>query len=272
MTNIGREQLRRFIAAALSIGVLVLVGPARAAGGRVEWKTKTLKESDNHSWTIEVSIFLNKVPDVATLPMRFSFQPVVYYERALMDGKEGPQERKVPLEGKPPNVESVDVGFLDPGNGQTQKRTKFSFKVTRGHGYEAGEYDVTIKDGRTDASFGPPAHIIFEGDNEVIDRRAIVFSGEKKKEKAKEGDDEKKEEKKKELSPDDPAYWEGGPKNTEKQEQVEPKGGCGCRAGGSSLGANALGMGAAATLLGLGRLRRRARKASGKGCRSHTDV
>ena len=271
MTNIGREQLRRFIAAALSIGVLILVGPARAAGGRVEWKTKTLKESENHSWTIEVSIFLNKVPDVATMPMRFSFQPVVYYERALMDGKEGPQERKVPLEGKPPLVESVDVGFLDPGNGQTQKRTKFSFKVTRGHGYEAGEYDVTIKDGRTDASFGS-THIVFEGDNEVIDRRAIVFSGEKKKEKAKEGDDEKKDEpKKKELTPDDPAYWEGGPKNTEKQEQVEPKGGCGCRASGSGLGTDALGAGATAMLLGLGRLRRRTRKVEGRGCGQLTD-
>jgi hypothetical protein len=223
MTNFGRERLRRFIAAALSIGVLVMVGSAQA-GGRVEWKTKTLKESDNHSWTIEVSIFLNKTPDVATLPMRFTFQPVVYYERALMDGKEGPQERKVPLEGKPPLVESVDVGFLDPGNGQTQKRTKFSFKVTRGHGYEAGEYDVTIKDGRTDAPFGSAAHITFDGANEVIDRRAIVFSGEKKKEKAKEGDDDKKDEqKKKELTPDDPGYWTGGPKNTEKEEQVEPQ-------------------------------------------------
>jgi MYXO-CTERM domain-containing protein len=192
--------------------------------------------------------------------MRFTFQPVVYYERAMMDGKEGPQERKVPLEGKPPLVESVDVGFLDPGNGQTQKRTKFSFKVTRGHGYEAGEYDVTIKDGRTDAPFGAAAHIVFEGDNEIIDRRAIVFSGEKKKEKAKEGDEEKKDEKKKELSPDDPGYWEGGPKNTEKQEQVEPKGGCGCRVGGSGPDANALAAGAAAMLLGLGRLRRRARR------------
>lgn len=260
--NLGRERLRLFIAAALSIGVLMVVGPARA-GGRVEWKSRTLKESDSHSWTIEVSIFLNKTPDVATLPMRFSFQPVVYYERALMDGKEGPQERKVPLEGKPPLVESVDVGFLDPGNGVVQKRTKFSFKVTRGHGYEAGEYDVTIKDGRTDAPFGSAAHIVFEGENEIVDRRAMVFSGEKKKE-AKEDDSKKEEPKKKELTPDDPGYWEGGPKNTEKQEQVEPKSGCGCRVGATGLGMDALGMSAAAALVGLGRLRRRARRASAR--------
>jgi len=233
MTKTGREWLRLVLAAILSVGVLVVAVSAHAAG-RVEWKAKTLKESDNHSWTIEVAIYLNRAPDVATLPMRFSFQPVMYYERALLDGKDGPQERKVPLEGKPPLVESVDVGFMDPGNGQIQKRTKFSFKVTRGHGYEAGEYDVTIRDGRTDQPMGSPTHVVFEGENEVVDRRAVVFSGEKKKE-AKETDEKKDDApKKKELTPDDPGYWEGGPKNTEKQEQGEPKSGCGCRVGGTS--------------------------------------
>src|SRR4051812_46140901 len=226
--------LQRFLALVLALGVFLVAGSARA-DGRVEWKTKTLKESESHSWTIEVSIFLNRAPDTSTLPMRFSFQPVVYYERSLLDGKDGPQERKVPLQNKPPNVESVDVGFLDPGNGQLQKRTKFSFKVTRGHGYEAGEYDVTIKDGRTDANIGQRVTLIFDGENEVIDRRAIVFSGEKKKKEDKDEDKDKKEEeqpKKKELSPSDPGYWEGGPKDEDK-EKVEPKRGCGCRVSSS---------------------------------------
>jgi MYXO-CTERM domain-containing protein len=258
MVKTGRERLRQFIAAVLSIGIFVVTGAAHAAG-RVEWKTKSLKESDNHSWTIEVSIFLTKAPDVATLPMRFSFEPSVYYERALMDGKDGPQERKVPLEGKPPLVESVDVGFLDPGNGQIQKRTKFSFKVTRGHGYEAGEYDVTIRDGRTDSAMGSPTHIIFDGQNEVVDRRAVVFSGEKK-EKAKDSDDKKDAEpKKKELTPDDPGYWQGGPKDDEQKEKVEPKSGCGCRIEGSGSRPNELGLGAAVLALGLVGIRRRRR-------------
>ncbi|HEX3594592.1 MAG TPA: hypothetical protein VHU80_05810 [Polyangiaceae bacterium] len=257
MTKTGREWLRLFLAAALSIGVLVTLGRANAAGGRVEWKSKTLKESDGHAWTIEVAIYLNRAPDVNTLPMRFSFQPSVYYERSLLDGKDGPQERKVPLEGKPPLVESVDVGFMDPGNGQIQKRTKFSFKVTRAHGYEAGEYDVTIRDGRTDAPMGAATHVVFDGENEVIDRRAVVFSGEKK-EKAKDTDEKKDDDasKKKELSPDDPAYWQGGPKDDESKEKVEPKSGCGCRVGARD-GHGALGAGLALTLLGLGRLRRR---------------
>jgi MYXO-CTERM domain-containing protein len=263
MKKIGTERLRHFMAAALAIGVLVLSTLAWAAG-RIEWKSKSLKESGNHSWTVEVSIFMTKAPDVATLPMRFSFQPVVYYERALMDGKDGPQERKVPLEGKPPLVESVDVGFLDPGNGQVQKRTKFSFSVNRGHGFEAGEYDVTVRDGRTDSAMGAVTHLVFDGENEVIDRRAVVFSGEKK-EKAKEGDDKKDDApKKKQLTEDDPGFWEGGPKKTdaEKNEEVENKGGCGCRVGGEAPGNGVLGAGLAGTLLGLAGLRRRVRSAS----------
>jgi hypothetical protein len=258
MMKTSALRFSRFLAASFAVLVLLLAGVASAAG-RVDWKSKTLKESDNHSWTIEVSIFLNKPPDVSTLPMRFSFQPVVYYERSLLDGKDGPQLRRVPLENKPPNVESVDVGFLDPGNGTLQKRTKFSFKVTRAHGYEAGEYDVTIKDGRTDAAMGAAAHITFEGENEVIDRRAIVFSGEKKKDKKDEDAEKKAEEpQKRQLTADDPGFWEGGSKNNpEKEEEVEPKRGCGCRVGATDRRTDALGALLASVALAGWRLRRR---------------
>ena len=51
------------------------------AGGRVEWKSTNLKESDSHSWTVDVSFYMNKAPDVAIKPVRFSFQPDDYYER-----------------------------------------------------------------------------------------------------------------------------------------------------------------------------------------------
>jgi MYXO-CTERM domain-containing protein len=170
----------------------------------------------------------------------------------------------VPLENKPPLVESVDVGFLDPSNGTIQKRTRFSFKVSRTHGYEAGEYDVTIKDGRTDASLGGATRIVFDGENEVIDRRAVVFSGEKKKEEKKDDDADKQEDqpKKKELTPDDPDYWKGGPTNTdENKEEVEPKRGCGCRVGATSARADDLGVGLAAlAVAGLGARRRKVRQ------------
>jgi MYXO-CTERM domain-containing protein len=260
-----RDWLRRSALSALALCVL-LVSSSALGAGRVEWKSKTLKESDSKSWTIELSIFLSRAPDMATLPMRFSFMPVVYYERALVDGRDGPQIRQVPLQGKPPLVESVDVGFLDPGTGQIQKRTKFSFKVTRGHGYEAGEYDVTIKDGRTDATIGQTTRLIFDGENEVIDRRAMVFGGEKKK-KPKDGEGEgedgegKSEDapKKKELTEDDPGFWAGGPKDDPdtSDQEVEPKRGCGCRIEATSGLSDALGTALLGLALGAVMLRRR---------------
>jgi MYXO-CTERM domain-containing protein len=258
----------------------VTLGRANAAGGRVEWKSKTLKESDGHAWTIEVAIYLNRAPDVNTLPMRFSFQPSVYYERSLLDGKDGPQERKVPLEGKPPLVESVDVGFMDPGNGQIQKRTKFSFKVTRAHGYEAGEYDVTIRDGRTDAPMGAATHVVFDGENEVIDRRAMVFSGNDKKkkpdadakkddkgdDKAAGSDDKKANDEKPASDNDSKDSTADAPKADEKPSDEpgtikEKPGGCGCRLADANDSGKA-GLGFAALALSTVVLRRRKKRAA----------
>lgn len=261
MTN--TEWMRRVVATWLALGVLFCAGAASAIG-RVEWKTKNLKESEGHSWTVELAIYLPKAPDVATLPMRFSFTPVVYYERTLVDGKEGPQLRKVPLENKQPLVEGVDVGFLDPGTGQIQKRTKFSFKLTRGHGYEAGEYEVKILDGRTDAVIGSPIRLVFEGENEVIDRRAMVFTGDDKKKKKKEetaggGADGGNVPMKTETKPeDDPDYWKkGGTSGDEQNEEVEKKRGCGCRMGERGEASDALGLALGLAVVGAARSRRK---------------
>jgi MYXO-CTERM domain-containing protein len=267
-----REPWKQRFSLLLTLISLLLIAGSAGAAGRVEWKSKTLKESDGHSWTIEVAFYLNKAPDVATMPMRFSFQPVMYYERSLLDGKEGPQLRQVPLVGKAPLVESVDVGFMDPGSGAIQKRTKFSFKVTRGHGYEAGEYDVTIKDGSTDQALGAATRIIFQGDNEVIDRRAMVFSGEKKKkDKDKEGEDgdkaeggggggESQSKGSKQLDESDPAFWEGGPKKkspAEEEYEVDQKRGCGCRLAGSGLSDHTAALGLGLVALAAARRRKR---------------
>jgi hypothetical protein len=93
-------------------------------------------------------------------------------------------ERTVPLEHRQALIESVDVGFLDSGSGKIEKRTRFTFKVTRAHGYEAGEYKVTIKDSRNGQTVGGATTLKFDGENEIIDRRAMVFTGEKKKKPA----------------------------------------------------------------------------------------
>ena len=240
------------------VAVLLVAGTA-AAWGRVEWKTKNLKaRSDNNAWNIELKVYLSRAPDFANMPAKFEFQPTVYYERAMVDGDKL-IERKVPLVGRQPLIESVEIGFLDPGSGQIQKRTRFSFKITRGHGFECGEYRVTIRDGRNGQILGTPVNIVLGGENEVIDRRSIVFSGERKKDKdkdkakdsdagdpasedpdtANEAQDESSAEP--ETAESEPAAEEPGPE-ADAPPPVEGKpGGCGCRLGSARPSSTALG-------------------------------
>jgi MYXO-CTERM domain-containing protein len=164
------------------------------AAGRVVWKSTTIQEKGGDGegqkgwWRLDLEIHLPKAPNVAWYSMRIEFEPVAYYERALVDGKEGPQEMVQVLHGQQSMIETQDVGFQDPGTGQIQARTKFTFKVTRGHGYEAGEYKVTIRDGQTGNAIGVPTTLKFKGENKIVDRRSMVFqssdSKKKKKEKA----------------------------------------------------------------------------------------
>jgi MYXO-CTERM domain-containing protein len=250
--------MARFVSALLTLVVTLLFAGSALGAGRVEWKSKTFKERSDKAWMLELAIFLPRAPDVAYVPMKFEFQPEVYYERSLIDGHEGPQDRKVPLVGRQPLIESVDIGFMDAGTTKIEKRTRFSFKVKRDLGFEAGEYKVTIRDTRNGQVVGTPTLITFAGENEVIDRRAMVFSGETKKEKKKEEekkpDDEKQEassdgEKRKRKSEGDTSGEGESASGSEDDSSsegesnaggddpppVEPKsGGCGCRVPGKS--------------------------------------
>lgn len=239
---------RLFFVVGCALTVL-LASSAAFAAGRVEWSSKTYKErTDSKSWRVELKIFLPKAPDVAYVPMKFEFMPVAYYERNLVDGKEGPQERTVPLSNQQPLFVSQDVGFMD-SSGTTQNRTMFTFKLTRAFGFEAGEYKVTIKDTRNDSTIGTPTTLKFEGENEIIDRRAIVFTGDKKKQVKKTPEEEKKPE---EAAPpsDTPgadaadAEPSTAPEPTDEGQtppSIEEKpGGCGCHQAPSSGGAAAL--------------------------------
>jgi MYXO-CTERM domain-containing protein len=231
--------------------VLVLTAGSALAAGRIEWKSKAFKERSDKSWMLELKIFLPRSPDVAYVPMKFEFEPQVYFERAMVDGQEGVVERKVPLEGRQPLIESVDVGFLDAGTSKIESRTKFSFKVKRDLGYDAGEYKVTVRDTRNGQIVGTATNITFDGENEVIDRRAVVFQGgdgkkkkkdEKKEEPKAEGDGEKKADESSEKadeggesssegSSDEGSSNEGG----DGPPPIEEKpGGCGCRVPGGS--------------------------------------
>ncbi len=274
MQTTAASPFRRFLVFWLGLGLLLFAGSAHAAG-RVEWKDKAPKERDGGSSRLEGAIYLPSAPDVAHVPMKFEFQPTAYYERSMVDGDKL-IERTVPLEHRQSLIESVDVGFLDQGSGRIEKRTRSTFKVTRAHGYEAGEYKVTIKDSRNGNTIGTPVTLKFMGENEVIDRRAMVFTGEKKKKKEEKPAEDKAAEgsgsgdnagaaaeNTEQPAADEPAADEPSePSNAnEEPPAVEGKpGGCGCRVGGKpESGAPALGL----LILGLAfGLRRRQRDAT----------
>jgi MYXO-CTERM domain-containing protein len=264
-------RVRSFFIIALALVSLAISSVASAAG-RVEWKGKSFKEREDKAWRLEVALYLPRAPDVAHVPMKFEFQPEVYYERDMVDGDKL-VEHKVPLTNRQALIESVDVGFLDSGSGKIEARTRFSFKLTRAHGYEAGEYKVTIYDGRNDQKVGAPVTLVFQGENEIIDRRAMVFSGGDKKKK----DAAKEEAAKKQESPapdakaakegeshehgdapadEDTAKSKDETKSDEPGTIKEKPGGCGCRVAGTDQG-GAAGIGLSTLLLACFVARRR---------------
>jgi hypothetical protein len=205
------------------VSIAVLVGltwssPADAAG-RIVWTKTTIEEKGGDGegqkgyWRLDLEIHLPKAPNVAWYSMRFEFEPVAYYERALLDGKEGPQDITQTLTGQQSLIETQDVGFQDPGTGQTQARTKFTFKVTRGHGYEAGEYKVTIRDGQSGNMIGTPTTLKFKGQNKVVDRRSMVFQA---------SDSKKKKEKKAEAPAETESEAPSAPEESETPAPSEP--------------------------------------------------
>ena len=100
-----RHSQRRLLVAFTFFLTLLVAGSALA--DRVKWR-KTKVEESSGSWRIDLEFYMNRAPDIALVPMRFEFENTVYYERALVDGKEEPIDRTVPLVGKtppsPPNM------------------------------------------------------------------------------------------------------------------------------------------------------------------------
>lgn len=252
---------RRALLIALLLGLVGLFSEPAAAQGRVVWRQTKLEEADK-SWKIALEVHLNRAPDVAHMPVRFSFTPLSYFERALVDGRKEPVTRQIPLQNQQPIVESVDVGFLDSGTGKAVRRTRFSFHVTRDHGFEAGTYEVQVMDARSDRELGGKTTLTLLGENEVIDRRSMVFD-DKPKPKPEDSAPKAAEPAEPQLTPEDEEFWAGGPTEPEEKQaplpppaHMQERPGCGCRVGGEPAGAPAWGLAA----LGLWLLARRARR------------
>ena len=147
--------------------------PAPAlASGTFKLRSTSVSEVSG-GWHIYCDVILAKPPSIAHPTLKFLFTRTVYYERALVDNSPNPVLNRTPLVNQNPSVESLEVDFADAA-GKIWNRTHFDFSLTRLRGYEAGEYKVQVRmaDG-TDV--GTPTYITLNGDNEVIDRRSLVF-------------------------------------------------------------------------------------------------
>ncbi len=231
---------KRRLAALLS-SILVLFGVVlRAhvaeAAGTVQISTREPVEDDG-KWKLKFTIDNGSVPILPHMPVLFVYTATVHYERARTD-KTGdkPVLNRIPLQTQQPINESLDVGFSD-ASGKIFSKTQFDFVIRRDRGFEAGEYELKIKREGDGVQLGQVIHLTLKGDNPVIDRRAIVFSGDKSKKVApdKAGGGDKAADDKKTDAP--AAAPEGGgeppPEAAPAPPAVEPKqGGCGCKVAG----------------------------------------
>ncbi|WP_437949789.1 hypothetical protein WME98_02480 [Sorangium sp. So ce296] len=235
-----RLLLARVVAAALALIGAWLPATAAHAAGTVTIADRSPKEDDGR-WKLKMTINYGGTPHLSHIPMLFSFTPTVHYERALTDqSPEKPILNRIPLQNQQSINESMDVGFSD-GSGKVFSITKFDFVLRRDRGFEAGEYELVIKRASDGVQMGQKQKITLQGENEIIDRRAIVFTGEKKKKDkpADKADAEKSgETEKAEGSEGEPASEPTEAEAPSAAElppdeappPVEPKqGGCGCR-------------------------------------------
>jgi MYXO-CTERM domain-containing protein len=256
------RSLGRFALFAVMLLTAVLALPRHAlAAGTVTVANKSPDEVDGR-WKLNMTIDYGSTPPIPHIPMIFSFEPKVLYERALLD-KTGdkPQLNKIPLQNQTTINESMDVGFSD-ASGKVFKVTKFDFVIRRDHGFEAGEYELKIKRQDDGAQMGQTIRLILKGDNPIVDRRAITFAGEKPKKKGEEKKDQaadaKKDEPAAEAKKDEPAA-DGEKKETaDGPPPVPPKqGGCGCVVAGADEGAGHAGALAALALAAVVVMRRK---------------
>jgi MYXO-CTERM domain-containing protein len=181
-----RPRYRHLALLALLALVSVFAAFDASAAGMVKLKSTEFNEVSG-GWHLYVTIELPKAPLTAHQPMKFMFTKTAEFERALVDGHDGPVMNKTPLRDQAPSTESLDVDFADP-SGKIFKGTRFDFFLTRTRGYVAGEYTMEVRtsDGIT---IGAKSNITLKGDNDVVDRRAITFNANSKSIKKVEGYD-----------------------------------------------------------------------------------
>lgn len=265
----GVDRARRFyprrshrgfpkLAAALPALLLCSTWAGSASADRARWLASTAQEKDG-AWSLSVEIRLNRAPVVAYVPVRFTFEAKTYFESALVDGRDTPIVRKIPvasMRSAPFDrsiVQDMEVSFGDPATGKVHKRSRLNLSLARDSGFVAGEYEVDIVDSRNGRSFSSPVVLRLRGQNEVLDRRSMDFSAPKSEPKKEE--EVPKAAAEAALTPEDDAFWQGGQAASAEPRAALPPpahlaerpGGCGCR-----VAARAVPLGVAGWVGGVG--------------------
>ncbi len=158
-----------------SLFACLFASPAWARGVKID-KATIEEDPSAHNWKLKLSIDFGSAPDRDIVPMVFSFKQTATYERSLTDETgDKPVLHTLPMSNQVPNNSEQDVGFSDPGTGKRFPVTKFPITIRRKDDFEAGEYELTIK-----VVGGPSLGTVrlqLKGDNKVIDRRSMNFTG-----------------------------------------------------------------------------------------------
>ena len=153
--------------------VALVTSTVHAANGSFKVKNTEVEESGG-AWHIYVTVELPKAPIVAHQSMRFVFTQTSEFERTLVDGKDGPVMNKMVVNTGKSKTESMDVDFAD-SSGKIFKGTRFDFSLSRTNGYMAGEWKMQIRNSDGN-EVGGTTLLTLRGDNDVVDRRSIVFN------------------------------------------------------------------------------------------------
>jgi MYXO-CTERM domain-containing protein len=240
-----RAVLIRAFFTAIALAFVLIVPSHAFAVGTVTLATKEPQESDG-KWKLNFTINYGGKPHIAYIPMIFSFTPTMIYERSLTDqSPEKPVITRLPLQNQVAMNESMDVGFSN-AKGEIFNITKFDFVIKRAKGFEAGEYDLKITRADDGAQMGQTIKLKLQGENTIVDRRAMVFAGEKKKKPEEKKDEtaEKKDGEGDNAAAGDTESSGGSSASSETPTEAPPatppkQGGCGCRIEDASAGSPA---------------------------------
>lgn len=228
-----RAVLLRAFFGAIALAFVLFVPSHAFAAGTVSLVNSEPEESDER-WKLNFKIDYGAKPHIAYIPMIFSFTPTMIYERSLTDqSPEKPVITRLPLKNQISINESMDVGFSN-AKGEIFQGTTFDFVLKRSKGFEAGEYDLKITRAEDGAVMGKVLKLKLKGENTIVDRRAIVFAGDKKKKKPEEKKDEPADEKKDGEGETASSTGDTSSASSETPTEAPPatppkQGGCGCR-------------------------------------------